>query len=134
MDRLGRMPVWASIDAIRKHWLTWLLIQDAGYGAVNILGRPESDPLLLPIAGTCLLLVSCALIGLGWSILGAGISSFAWSVFAFAWVMSVVSGTPASYGDLVLLIGMGGWHMLVVYEVGTGLDELREHQQRASGL
>lgn len=133
VNSLGRMPVWASIDAIRKQWLTWLLIQDAAYSLFNMIGRAESESLVLPIVGTCMLLISVVLIMFGWYIVGAGICTVAWSMFTFAWVLSALSGAAGSYGDLVLIIIAGGWHVLVIHEVGTGLDELRERQQRSSG-
>lgn len=128
--RLGRMRVTASIDQIRKHWLTWLLMVQTAYGLVNLFGRDDPAHQLLPIAGTCLLAVSVVLVWFGFSVAGASLATIAWSMFTFAALLE----PRVDYGYVVLLVGMVGWMALIAYEVGTGLDELRERQQRSSGI
>ena len=107
------MPIWASIDPIRRHWLTLLLLIDVAYGVVNLFGHGIS-----PWCGAAMLL-SAPLILLGWSVAGAGIATVGWSAAMFA-----------GNDNPILLGGMAGWFVLVIYDCGTGLDVEREISQR----
>jgi hypothetical protein len=120
-----RMSVWASIDPIRKHWLTWLLLINILYGGLHLTTGGMTFWCGL------LLLAATTLMGFGWSVAGAGIGMVVWSVFLFAAVASITPAVALPYGDLVLALSSMGWHGLVLYDVGTGLDADRETKQRA---
>lgn len=136
----GRMPVWKSHDKIRTHWLTLLCGTDALYAALTIFGKSDSaSQILLRNAfsgGTALwggvLLGSAVLIYLGWSEPGGAGGAFAWLILAAAGTFSITNGTALSYSGPVLLAGVAGFHVLIIYDVGSGLDEDRERRQRRS--
>lgn len=132
------MPIWRSIDKIRLHWLGLLIGVDALYGLINIFGKAESAPQILlrtifPLwFWYGLLVVSAGLITFGWSVQGGMVGTFGWGALAVASASTIVHGTAQSYGGPVLLGGWAGWHILVTYDVGSGLDDKRERQQRQS--
>lgn len=132
------MPVFRSHDKIRTHWLTLLCGMDALYGALTIFGKSDSASQLLLrnvfAGGTALwgaaLLASSLLIYLGWSELGGAGGAFAWLILAAAGSISITNGTALSYSGPALLAGVAGFHVLIIYDVGSGLDDDRERRQR----
>lgn len=130
------MPIWRSIDRIRLHWLGLLVAVDALYGLVNIFGKAESAPqillrTILPLPVWYGLIVgSAVLITFGWSVPGGVVGTLGWSALAAASASTIVHGTAESYGGPFLLGGWAGWHILVTYDVGSGLDDARERSQR----
>jgi hypothetical protein len=116
MERSGRNPVWESlsVDPIRAHWLILLLAIDVLYGGSNLLGHGLAFWCGLALIGLAVV------IGLGWNITGAAFATIAWSALMFA-------GTDST----ILLGGLAGFHILVIYDVGTGLDAAREAKQRS---
>lgn len=112
-----RMPVWDSwaVDPIRAHWLVLMLLLDVIYGGENMF-YPD-------IAFWCglVLAVSGVLVGLGWNVTGAGIGTFSWAALMFV-----------GHDNPTLIGGIAGFHVLVLWDVGTGLDADRETKQRRS--
>lgn len=131
-----RMAIWMSIDPIRRHWLTWVVIVDLLYGGVNMFGKTEgaSQILLrsiLPLQFWYGLLVLAALlVTFGWSVRGGMVGTFGWGSFAVAQIATIVHGTALSYGGAIPLLGWAGIHVMIVYDVGSGLDDSREQSQR----
>jgi hypothetical protein len=120
------MTVWQSLktDPIRAHWLGLLLLVDFSFGTIQMFGNPAQV-----LCGT-LLLGATVLIGLGWSKTGAALGVCAWTVSLMA-ALDVPAASILFYGYPILLGGSVGWHILVLYDVGTGLDEARELKQRS---
>jgi hypothetical protein len=131
-----RMPVWASIDPIRKHWLGLLILIDVLYGGINVFTPAQSAPQILlrevlPIPVWGGMLVVCAvLVAFGWSVHGGVVGAFGWLAQAIASFATIVQGTALAYNGPILLGGMGAFHALITYDVGSGLDARRERQQR----
>lgn len=136
MANPGRMPIWASIDPIRRHWLSWVVAVDFLYGGVNMFGKTQgaSQVLLgsiLPLSiWYGLLLLAAILITFGWSVRGGMVGTFAWGAYAAAQVVTIVNGTALSYGGAIPLLGWAGVHIMITYDVGSGLDDAREQSQR----
>jgi hypothetical protein len=130
------MPIWASVDPIRRHWLTWVVLVDCLYGGINMFGRAEGPSQLLlrsilPLPlWYGLLPLAAALITLGYSVRGGMIGTFAWGSFAVAAILTIANGTALSYGGAIPLLGWAGVHIMIIYDVGSGLDEAREQSQR----
>lgn len=133
------MPIWQSIDPIRKHWLTWVVAVDFLYGGINMFGKTESASQLLlasilPIwMWYAMLPLSAFFIAFGYSVRGGMLGTLGWGALAAAAVLTIVHGTALSYGGAIPLIGWAGVHIMITYEVGSGLDDQRERSQRASG-
>lgn len=138
MDVPKRMPVWSSVDPIRLHWLSMVVTGDVAYGLVNMFGKAETASqillrsiLPLPVWYGALVLAA-VLIAFGFSIPGGMIGTGAFGALAVASVSTIVHGTAQSYGGPILLAVFGaGPHILITYDVGSGLDDRRERQQRA---
>jgi hypothetical protein len=115
MNVPDRIPVWESWrwDPIRAQWLIVLILIDALYGGDHLPGDG--------LASWCglALLLTAAMIGWGWNVAGAGLATVAWSAFMFA-----------GHDSTILLGGIGAFHILVIYEVGTGLDADRQAKQQ----
>ena len=128
MNAPKRLTVWTSAksDPIRASWLVWLLTINLAWSVGEFLGLVEFSSPTLSIIGTCLLVVSIALIAFGFSLTGAGVGLIAWSAFTCA----VLAGPRPDFVSLVLAIGMVGWHVLILINVGTGQDEEREEHMR----
>ncbi len=128
-DEPKRLTVWASArtDLIRASWLTWLLLNNAFWCVIVLLGLAGVVSPTLSLGGTGLLLVTNVLIWFGFSISGALGGTFAWFVFVFS---ALASGPTPAYVALVLSIDMAGWHVLVLANVLAGLDSEREIKQR----
>lgn len=131
-----RMPIWMSVDKIRLHWLGLLVAVDALYGLVNIFGKAESAPQhllrsILPLPFWYgLIVVSAVLIAFGFSVAGGIVGTLGWGALAMASGLTIINGTAQSFGGPILLGGAMGWHVLVSYDVGSGLDDWRERTQR----
>lgn len=131
------MPVWRSIDKIRLHWLGLLIGVDALYGLINIFGKAESAPqillrTILPLpVWYGMLVLAAVLVTFGFSVPGGVVGTLGWSALAAASAFTIVHGTAESYGGPVLLGGFGaGFHILITYDVGSGLDDARERSPR----
>lgn len=131
-----RMPIWGSIDPIRKHWLTLVVVVDILYGGINMFGKAEgpSQILLASILPTqiwyALLPLAGFLITFGWSVRGGMVGTFAWGSMAAAAALTIVHGTALSYGGAIPLLGWAGVHVMISYDVSSGLDDAREQSQR----
>lgn len=134
-----RMPVWRSQDKIRTHWLSFLCLLDALYGFLTIFGKSEGAPQALlrrvwpfatPFWGA-LLFASAVLIYIGFSVSGAAISAVCWGILVTASVAVIITGDALSSAGWVVPFGMTGWHVLIIIDVGSGLDADRERRQRA---
>jgi hypothetical protein len=134
-----RMPVWVSFktDKIRFHWLSWLCLGDALYGILTIFGRSDGAPQLLlrsvlpvatPLWGGALF-AAATLMLMGYSVSGGLVGLFCWGILGMAAAFTV-SSSPSSSGWVVPM-WCAGWHLLVAYDVGSGLDHDRERRQRA---
>lgn len=131
-----RMPVWASQDKIRKHWLHGVCAVEALYaiftwfgkaeGAAQILLRQTMPLWLWPL----MLLASVALIEFGFSVQGGLAGAAVWGAFTACIVVTIFRGTALSDGGWILPFGMAWLNVLVIYDVGSGLDADREFRQR----
>jgi hypothetical protein len=94
--------------------LILLLVVDILYGGHNTTGAG--------VAFWCgaVLIVSGIVIAWGWNVSGAGLGVFAWVALMFA-----------GRDDPILLGGIAGFHILVIYDIVTGLDADREAKQRS---
>lgn len=135
---MSRLTVWASIDRIRRHWLLWLIgWGDVLYGVVNMFGPTESayQQLLRDVAPIwawyALFPLAAVLIALGYSKTGAVVGMFAWLFLVLASSATIYQGSALSYGGPILLGLPMGFHFLILWDVGTGLDADRERRQRA---
>ncbi len=129
------MPVRASQDKIRIHWLTALCAFDLLYGGVTIFGKTESVSqeylrgLSLPPAfWGALLVLASGLIWWGWSVPGARVAGFAWAALMGASLMTITDAV--SYGGPILFGYAAYQHALISHDVGSGLDSDRERRQR----
>lgn len=139
MDIPKRLSVRASADAIRRQWLTLLCAVDVLAGAAIIVGpnQSASQQLLrnfLPVPAWGVLVGAAAmLIYLGWYIPGAAGGAFAWGGMAGASLGSILAKTATSWIGLVVFAGIAGFHVLIITNVGSGLDADRERRQRRGG-
>jgi hypothetical protein len=130
------MPLLSSADKIRIQWLSWLVLVETVYGAVNMFGPTNSPTQLLlcevaPLAVWYgLIVVSAVLIAFGFSMSGAALGMFAWLALVLASAFTIRNGTALSYGGPILLGLPAGCNFLVLFEVGTGMDADREFRQR----
>lgn len=138
MNLPKRMPVRDSSDKIRVQWLTALCAVDFLYGGINTVGKAESagQQLLrgifpIPVWGAALVLAA-ALIWFGWSVQGSIVGTFVWGFSSGASVASIVYGTAPSYSGPLPAAFICTCHMMIIYQVGSGLDQDRENRQRRS--
>lgn len=135
-----RMAVWASADPIRRHWLYWVVIVDFTYGGINMFGKAQGPSQLLlatilPIqVWYGMLVVAAVLIALGWSVRGGVLGTLGWGSLTAAAVLTVVHGTALSYGGFIPLLGWMGVHVMIMYDVSSGLDDARERLQRGESM
>lgn len=136
--RPNRAPIWKSIDRIRLHWLAWLVLGDGVYALLTIFGESAGAPQQLlrsvlpfatPLWGGALLMAS-VLLALGYLETGGSVGAACWLALTAAAVGTVQNGTALSTAAWVLPAWAAGWHLLVLYEATSGLDALRESQQR----
>lgn len=132
-----RMPVWKSVDRIRIHWLTALVLADVFYGGVTMFGgRSESAAQVLlrnivPIGlWGVTLCVAGLMIWFGWYVYGSVLGIIAWGLLAAASVSSVLTGTALSLSGPILLGWATGCHILIAYEVVAEIDADRERKQK----
>ena len=138
MNLGNRMPVWKSQDAIRRQWLHSLCAVNSLYAVFTLVGRNDGAAQVLlrqiiPFAAwfwPLMLLVSAVLIWFGFSVEGARGAAALWGALTAAVFWTI--GTREALSDAGwILPGFMTWlHILVVHEVGSGLDEDRERRQR----
>lgn len=112
---MARMSVWESFqsDPIRALWLFQLLLTNVLYGVYHLFGDDLST-----YCGAMLIL-SAVLLCVGFSLTGGILGAIAWLLFLFA-----------AKDNPILVSGLGGFHILVIVNVGTGQDADREFNQR----
>lgn len=131
-----RMTIWGTVDPIRKHWLTLIVIEDFIYGVVNMFGKAQQpyQILLRSIAPLplwyALFVVTAVLITYGYSVSGGMFGTFGWGAVAIAAIITIGNGTTLSYGASVSLLGWVAIHSAITYDVASGLDDAREQSQR----
>ncbi len=131
-----RKWIFESVDPIRTHWLTLVVAVDVLYGGINMFGKAEgaSQTLLRSILPLPLWYGSVVLAGIlilfEFSVRGGTVGTFAWGALAVAQALTIVQGTALSYGGAIPLLGWAAVHVLVTYDVGSGLDDWREQSQR----
>lgn len=130
------MPVLASVDRIRVHWLTTIVVGDLAYGLVSAFGKAEGASQLLlrevaPIQLWAVLYVAAAgLIWFGWSVWGGVAGTLAWGSAAVASAVAISLNLAPSWTGPVVLGILTYCHILVSFEVASGLDKDRERRQR----
>lgn len=135
-DPSERMPVRASVDKIRQHWLTALCALDLLWGLVTIFGRTDSASWVVlrqvcpPAAWGCFFIVATVAIWFGWSVPGGIAGTVGWGALTTASLASIASGTALSWGGPVLFGFFAAVHVLITYEVSSELDSERERRQR----
>lgn len=133
----GRMPVWKSQDKIRKHWLYSLSAFDILAGVFTMFGRSDGsaqrliEEMGMPMTlWAFLLLVGSSGILLGFNKSGSACCAAVWTGLTAASLLTVAAHTALWSAGWVLPASMLWWHVLVILEVGSGLDADREHRQR----
>lgn len=123
------IEVWKSKNPIRVHWLTALVFADLYYGGVNALqheNRAAAQVVLRHAFPTWVwglaLVAASVLLWFGWYVYGAVLGTVCWGALLIATILSIFDGTAQSWAGP----GLIGWamicHMLVTYELYTGLD------------
>ncbi len=137
-DRPARMPVWASRDKIRTHWLGFLCGIDLLYGLLTVFSRSDGAaqallrsvvPIATPLWGAGLAWAAVMVL-FGWSVIGGVAGTLAWGVLGGAALLSIIKGGALSYTGPILPLAFAGFHWLIAFEVGSGLDVDRERRQR----
>lgn len=108
------------------------------YGVLTLFGRSDGATQVamrdvFPIATQlwgALLISSAALLWLGWSVIGAAGAALAWTILTVAAVVVINHGGAVSTAGWVPFAFIGGCHVLVIFEVLSGLDADRELRQR----
>ena len=129
-----RLSLWESIktDPIRAHWLFALIGADAAGAVLCMLDDDRASLLATTPYWGGLLAGAVGLILSGCYILGGIAGTFGWGALVdISWsTISDLHAAPVFY----LIPAVFGWattcHILVVYDVGTGLDWVRERKQR----
>lgn len=132
-----RMSVRSSADRIRREWLTGLCVFDALLGLALTFGPSDSVAQMLlrgahappPLWGG-LILAGAGLIWFGWSVPGAMGAGLGFLAQCTATLWTIGAGTAASYIGPILFGWAAYQHMLIIHEVGSGIDADRERRQR----
>lgn len=130
------MHIFATIDPIRKQWLSLVVAEDLAYGVVNMFLQADQPYQLLlrsfmPLSiWYGLFVVTAALITFGFSVSGGALGAIGWSALAAASIITILNGTSLSSGAAVSLLGWAWIHLLIFFDVGSGLDAARERSQR----
>lgn len=136
MNLPKRMSVRDSADAIRRQWLTTLCVADVSFGGINMFFKAESpgQQLLrsifpIPVWGAALVAAG-ALIWFGWSVQGGIAGAFVWGFSSGATVATIVFGTAPSVSGPIPAAFLCLCHAMIIYQVGSGMDQDRERRQR----
>jgi hypothetical protein len=130
------MHIFATIDPIRRHWLSLVVAEDLAYGVTSMFGKAD-QPFQILLRGLMplpywygLLVVAAFLIAFGFNVSAGIFGTVGWGCLAAASMITVGNGSALSPGASVSLLGWAYIHLLVFYDVGSGLDAARERSQR----